>query len=52
LITAARCLEEEKFGPGDFALMAPGHDAWTAGDQPCFVIDWQRFADDAEPAGA
>jgi hypothetical protein len=24
--------------------MAPGHDAWIVGDEPCVVIDWQGFA--------
>jgi mannose-6-phosphate isomerase-like protein (cupin superfamily) len=37
--------EEMDYGPGDFAVMAPGHDAWTVGDEPCVVIDWQGFAD-------
>ena len=40
--------EELEFGPGDFATMAPGHDAWTVGDEPCVVIDWQGFADYAK----
>ena len=26
--------EEMEYGPGDFAIMAPGHDAWTLGDEP------------------
>jgi quercetin dioxygenase-like cupin family protein len=37
--------EEEEFGPGDFAIIPPGHDAWIVGDEPCVVIDWQGFAD-------
>jgi hypothetical protein len=28
--------------------MAPGHDAWVLGDEPCVVIDWQGFADYAK----
>jgi hypothetical protein len=40
--------EEMEFGPGDFAVMAPGHDAWTVGSEPCVVIDWQGFADYAK----
>ena len=40
--------EEVEYGPGDFALMAPGHDAWIIGDEPCVVIDWQGFADYAK----
>jgi len=40
--------EQMQFGPGDFAVMAPGHDAWIVGDEPCVVIDWQGFADYAK----
>jgi quercetin dioxygenase-like cupin family protein len=36
--------EETEFGPGDVAVIPPGHDAWTLGDEPCVVIDWQGFA--------
>jgi hypothetical protein len=36
--------EAMEYGPGDFAIMAPGHDAWIIGDEPCVVIDWQGFA--------
>jgi quercetin dioxygenase-like cupin family protein len=41
--------EEMEYGPGDLAIMAPGHDAWTVGYEPCVVIDWQGFADYARP---
>jgi len=40
--------EEVEYGPGDFAVMAPGHDAWIVGDEPCVVIDWQGFTDYAK----
>ena len=40
--------EEMEYGPGDFALMAPGHDAWVVGNDPCVVIDWQGFTHYAE----
>jgi quercetin dioxygenase-like cupin family protein len=40
--------EELEYGPGDFAIMPPGHDAWTVGNQPCIVIDWQGFTDYAK----
>jgi len=40
--------EEMEFGPGDFGIIAPGHDAWIIGDEPCVVIDWQGFADYAK----
>src|SRR3954454_7689959 len=37
--------EEMDFGRGDFSVIPPGHDAWTVGDEPCVVLDWQGFAD-------
>jgi uncharacterized cupin superfamily protein len=37
--------QEMEYGPGDFAVMPPGHDARTVGDEPCVVIDWQGMAD-------
>ena len=30
--------EEMEYGPGDFGVMPPGHDAWTVGDEPCVVL--------------
>ena len=40
--------EELEFGPGDFMVCPPGHDAWIVGDEPCVVIDWQGVADYAK----
>lgn len=40
--------EEMEFGPGDVAVIPPGHDAWIVGDEPCVVIDWQGFGDYAK----
>jgi quercetin dioxygenase-like cupin family protein len=40
--------EEMEYGPGDFAIMPPGHDAWVLGDEPCVLIAWQGFADYAK----
>ena len=37
--------EQMEFGPGDFGIIPAGHDAWTVGNEPCVVIDWQGFAD-------
>jgi len=37
--------EEIEYGPGDFAVVPPGHDAWVVGNEPCVLIDWQGFAD-------
>ena len=35
----------EEFGPGDFMICPPGHDAWVVGEDACVVIDWQGVAD-------
>jgi quercetin dioxygenase-like cupin family protein len=40
--------EEMEFGPGDFGVVPPGHDAWIVGDERCVIIDWQGFADYAK----
>lgn len=40
--------EETEYGPGDFGVIQPGHDAWVIGDETCVVIDWQGFADYAK----
>ena len=40
--------EETEFGPGDFMICPPGHDAWITGDEACVVIDWQGVADYAK----
>lgn len=40
--------QETEFGPGDFAVIPSGHDAWIVGEEPCVVIDWQGFADYAK----
>lgn len=37
--------DELEFGPGDFAVIPPGHDAWIVGTDPCVFVDWQGFAD-------
>jgi ethanolamine utilization protein EutQ (cupin superfamily) len=30
---------EEEFGPGDVAVVPPGHDAWVVGNEPVVAID-------------
>lgn len=40
--------QEAEYGPGDFMVAPPGHDAWTVGDEPCVLIDWQGYADYAK----
>lgn len=40
---------EENFDPGDIMVVAPGHDAWTVGPEPCMVLDWAGYANYAKP---
>jgi quercetin dioxygenase-like cupin family protein len=35
---------------GEFVEIAPGHDAWVLGDEPCVVLDWTGYGDYARPA--
>ncbi len=30
---------EEEFGPGDFGVVQPGHNAWVVGNEPMVTID-------------
>ena len=32
--------DEGVAGPGDAVMIAPGHDAWVEGDEPCVLLDW------------
>ena len=32
--------EEEEFGPGDAAVIPPGHNAWVVGNEPVVGIDF------------
>lgn len=40
--------ESAEVGPGEFISIAPGHDAWTLGDEACVVLDWAGFGDYAK----
>lgn len=31
---------EVDMGPGDIAVIPPGHDAWVVGNEPVVLIDW------------
>ena len=31
---------EEEFGPGDAAVIPPGHNAWVVGNEPVVGIDF------------
>ena len=41
---------EAEAGPGDAFVIAPGHDAWIVGDEPCVALDWSGAANYAKPA--
>ena len=41
---------EADAGPGDAVVIAPGHDAWVVGDEPCVMLDWSGSANYAKPA--
>jgi hypothetical protein len=34
---------------GEAFYLAPGHDAWVEGDEPCILIDVTGFANYAKP---
>jgi len=38
-----------EIGPGDVFRLAPGHDAWTKGDEACVLIDFGGLRADAAP---
>jgi len=31
---------EAEVGPGDYAIIPPGHDAWTVGNEACVFVDF------------
>jgi hypothetical protein len=41
---------EFELGPGDVALIEPGHDGWVIGDEPAVVLDWAGAATYAKPS--
>ena len=40
--------QEFNLKPGDFFVVPGGHDAWTVGDEPCVMVDWQGLRDYAK----
>ena len=41
---------EGEAGPEDVVAIAPGHDAWIVGDEPCVMLDFQGGQSYAKPA--
>jgi mannose-6-phosphate isomerase-like protein (cupin superfamily) len=39
---------ESEVGPGDVAVIPPGHDAWTVGDEACVLVDFGQVGDYAK----
>ena len=42
--------EEFEIAEGDAIRIAPGHDAWTIGDEPCIVLEIQAAREYATPS--
>jgi mannose-6-phosphate isomerase-like protein (cupin superfamily) len=40
---------ESHLGPGDFAYIPPGHDAWVDGEETCEFLDFGGLAGYAQP---
>jgi quercetin dioxygenase-like cupin family protein len=36
---------EEEFGPGDTAVIPPGHNAWVVGNEPVVAVDFTGLKD-------
>jgi quercetin dioxygenase-like cupin family protein len=39
---------EGEAGPGDIAVIPPGHNAWVVGNEPCVMIDFTGAKDYAK----
>jgi uncharacterized cupin superfamily protein len=42
--------QEFELGAGDLISIAPGHDGWTVGDEPCVVLYFSGMDDYAKPS--
>jgi hypothetical protein len=40
--------EEAELGPGEMVEIAPGHDGWVVGDEPCVMVDFTGAGDYAK----
>jgi hypothetical protein len=38
--------EEQEFGPDYAFAIAPGHDSWTVGEEPCVVLEFSGGAEE------
>lgn len=36
--------KQAEVGPGDAVVVAPGHDAWVVGNEPCVMLDFSGMA--------
>ena len=43
--------EEEEFGPGDTAVIPPGHNAWVVGNKPVVAVDFTGLKEYAKKSG-
>ena len=43
--------DEFELAAGEAIQIAPGHDAWTVGDEPCVVLEVLSAAEYAQPSG-
>lgn len=43
---------EEEFGPGDAAVIPPGHNAWVVGNEPVVGIDFTGLKEYAKSASS
>ncbi|WP_163997133.1 cupin domain-containing protein [Pyxidicoccus caerfyrddinensis] len=35
---------QAELGPGDIAIIPPGHDAWVVGNEPCVMVDFEGMS--------
>jgi hypothetical protein len=41
---------ELDMGPGELINIAPGHDGWVLGNEPCVVVDFEGASNYAKPS--
>ena len=40
--------DEQEVGPGDVAIVSPGHDAWVVGEEAVTGVDWSGLGEYAK----